>query len=131
MSLIKADSIIDLVIQLDQMNKKPQLVSDEVVDAKVKEIYGKPEYIEKQKQRKAELNNLINDLLKTLQKGVKHMNKESTYYLTITAKRKNAKRHITEKSKDLNILRQLAKNINDSYIVSIYDGSWNLVEQIK
>lgn len=59
------------------------------------------------------------------------MNKEKTYYLTITARRKNAKRHITEKSKDLNILRQLANNINDSYIVSIYDGAWNLIERIK
>ena len=62
----KSKSIIDLIIELEEIKRKPQLVSDEVVNAKVKEIYGKPEYIEKRKQRKAELNILINDLLKTL-----------------------------------------------------------------
>lgn len=62
----KSKSIIDLIIELEEFKRKPQLVSDEVVDAKVKEIYGKPEYIEKRKKEREELNNLISDLMKTL-----------------------------------------------------------------
>ena len=49
----KVNSIIDLIIQLEEMNRKPQLVSDAEVEAKVKEIYGKPEYIEKQKKARS------------------------------------------------------------------------------
>lgn len=54
------------------------------------------------------------------------------YYLTTTAKRKNAKRHIVIKSNDLDYLRNTGKNcINDCYITEIYDGKWDLVERIK
>ena len=62
----KANTIIDLILQLEEMNSKPQLVSDAEVEMKVNEIFGKPEYIEKQKQQKAELNNLINELIASL-----------------------------------------------------------------
>ena len=51
------------------------------------------------------------------------------YYLTTTAKRKNAKRHIVEKSKDIEYLRNLSKNMNACYIVEIYNGKWELVER--
>lgn len=55
-----------------------------------------------------------------------------TYILSITARRKNAKRHIVCKSANLEELRRLGvNNINDKYIVEIYDGAWNLVEHIK
>ena len=54
------------------------------------------------------------------------------YYLTITAKRKNAKRHIVTKSESLDELRNLGKNnMNDEYIVEIYTGKWELVERVK
>lgn len=52
------------------------------------------------------------------------------YYLTITAKRKNAKRHISSKGNDIERLRRLANNINkDYYVVEIYNGKWELVER--
>ena len=54
------------------------------------------------------------------------------YYLTITAKRKNAKRHISNKGNDIDYLRKLGKNnINDRYIVEIYNGKWELIEMVK
>lgn len=53
------------------------------------------------------------------------------YYLTITAKRKNAKRHIAEKSNDIEKLEKLAKNMNECYVVEIYDGRWNLIKTIE
>ena len=53
------------------------------------------------------------------------------YYLTHTAKRKNAKRHIAQKSKDLETLRKVAKNWSDRYIAEIYNGKWELVERLK
>lgn len=53
------------------------------------------------------------------------------YYLTATAKRKNAKRHIVTKSNDIAYLRRISKNLNATYIAEIYDGRWNLVEQPK
>ena len=53
------------------------------------------------------------------------------YYLTITARRKNAKRHIAAKDSDLNFLRRLGKNCTQLYNVAIYDGRWNLVEEVK
>lgn len=62
----KANSIIDLLLQLEEMNRKPQLVSDAEVEMKVNEIFLKPEYIEKQNKQKAELNNLINELIASL-----------------------------------------------------------------
>ena len=55
-----------------------------------------------------------------------------SYILTITAKRKNGKRHIVTKNSDLNFLRGLGiYNINNKYIVEIYDASWQLVERVK
>ena len=54
------------------------------------------------------------------------------YILTITAKIKNAKRHIVTKSESLDKLRDLGKNnMNDKYIVEIYTGKWKLVERVK
>ncbi len=54
------------------------------------------------------------------------------YILTITARRKNAKRHIVDKSTDINDLRKLANNVNgDRYVIEIYTGRWDLVEVIK
>ena len=54
------------------------------------------------------------------------------YILTITAKRKNAKRHIVIRSESLDKLIELGKNnINDNYIVEIYTGKWVLVERVK
>ena len=53
------------------------------------------------------------------------------YYLTTTAKRKNAKRHIAWKSDDIEYLRGRANNLNDCYIVEIYNGKWELIERIK
>lgn len=63
---IKANSIIDLVIQLNDITRKPQLIINEEVERKVKEIYGTPEYIEKRRKQKAELNSLINELIESL-----------------------------------------------------------------
>ena len=51
------------------------------------------------------------------------------YYLTTKAKRKDAKRHIVSKCKDIEYLRTLAKNMNACYIVEIYNGKWELVER--
>ena len=52
------------------------------------------------------------------------------YILTITAKRKNAKRHIVTKSEILDKLIDLGKNnINDNYIVEIYTGKWDLLKK--
>lgn len=50
------------------------------------------------------------------------------YYLTTTAKRKNAKRHIVMKSDSIEELKKIAENnINPRYIAEIYDGKWNLI----
>lgn len=51
------------------------------------------------------------------------------YFLTITAKRKNAKRHIVKKGK-LEDLIKYGRSLGDQYIVEIYDGRWNLVERM-
>lgn len=54
------------------------------------------------------------------------------YYLTITAKRKNAKRHIAIKSEDLEYLKRIGRdNINNCYITEVYDSKWNFIEKIK
>lgn len=54
------------------------------------------------------------------------------YILTITAKRKNAKKYIADKSDDIEYLRNLAKNnINDRYVKQIYTGNWKLVEVVE
>ena len=52
------------------------------------------------------------------------------YYLTITAKRRNAKRHIVEKSDDIDYLRFLGGHLADKYIREIYTGGWQKVEEI-
>ena len=55
------------------------------------------------------------------------------YILTVTAKRKNAKRHIVERNSNIEHLRKLAvNNLNkDRYIVEIYNSKWELLETIK
>jgi len=59
------------------------------------------------------------------------MTRKKMYYLTTTAKRKNAKRHIVRKSEDINYLKRLGRNVSERYIVEIYNGKWELVETIK
>lgn len=53
------------------------------------------------------------------------------YILTITAKRKGARRHIVYKNSSIDELKLRANNLNDKYIIEIYTGSWKLVERIK
>lgn len=55
------------------------------------------------------------------------------YILTVTAKRKNAKRHIVERNNNKEHLLKLAKeNLNkDRYIVEIYTAKWELLEAIR
>ena len=55
------------------------------------------------------------------------------YILTVTAKRKNAKRHIVERNSNKEHLLKLAKeNLNkDRYIVEIYNAKWELLEAIR
>lgn len=55
------------------------------------------------------------------------------YYLTTTAKRENARRHIVIKGNDLDILRKVGKNnINENvYDIDIYTGKWKFVERIN
>lgn len=53
------------------------------------------------------------------------------YYVTITAKRKNAKRHIKAKFELYNMALKYAKRLyylNSKYIIEIYDGRWNKAE---
>ena len=53
-------------------------------------------------------------------------------YLVVTAKRKNAKRHIVLKSSNLDYLRNIGKDfIHDRYITEIYTGNWQLIERVK
>ena len=53
------------------------------------------------------------------------------YILTTTAKQKNAKRHVVERSEDIEKLRDFGKRINDRYKVDIYTGTWVFVENVK
>lgn len=54
------------------------------------------------------------------------------YYLTIKAKRKDAKKHISKKSHSIDELVTFGKNtLNDKYVVDIYDSKWNLVMLVK
>ena len=53
------------------------------------------------------------------------------YILAITAKRKNAKRHIVARSVNLEGLKKLAQNSNKKYIVELYTGNWQLVERLQ
>ena len=61
--------------------------------------------------------------------------KQTMYYLTTTAKRKNAKRHIFEKHYSLEYLRSYARLLNKCYKIEIYENSgrapWKLVETIN
>lgn len=52
---------------------------------------------------------------------------QGKYILTMTAKRKNAKRHIVARSNDLDELRKFHPQ---QYINEIYDSHWNLIEVI-
>ena len=52
------------------------------------------------------------------------------YYVTITAKRKNAKRHIQERFESYDLAIKYAKQLSDltsKYIIEIYDGRCNIV----
>ena len=51
------------------------------------------------------------------------------YILTITARRKNAKRHIVCRSNDLEELRSRFRN--EHYRLEIWDSKWNLVELLQ
>lgn len=74
----------------------------------------------------------IEEMCDLMRENTYKRRKNTMYYLTTTAKRKNAKRHIVIKSNDLEYLRRIGKDdINDCYITEIYDGKWNLVERIK
>lgn len=53
------------------------------------------------------------------------------FYLTITAKVKNARRHIVKKGNNIDELRKLGNNMNIHYITEIYDGTWQLVETVN
>ncbi len=54
------------------------------------------------------------------------------YYLTETPKRKNGKRHILEKSEDIDKLRERGKRWDAKrYLTDIYTGSWKLVEHVN
>lgn len=50
------------------------------------------------------------------------------YYVTITARRKNGKRHIKAKFELYNMALKYAKRLyylNSKYIIEICDGRWN------
>ena len=52
------------------------------------------------------------------------------YYVTITAKRKNGKRHIQDRFESYNMALKYAKQLSDfksKYIIEICDGRWNIV----
>ena len=52
------------------------------------------------------------------------------YYVTITAKRKNGKRHIQDRFESYNMALKYAKQLSDlssKYIIEICDGKWNIV----
>ena len=50
------------------------------------------------------------------------------YYVTITARRKNGRRHIQERFNSYNLAIEYVKKIHDlssKYNIEIYDGKWN------
>lgn len=52
------------------------------------------------------------------------------YYVTITAKRKNGRRHIHERFEPYDLAIKYVKKLSDlnsKYIIEIYDERWNLV----
>lgn len=51
------------------------------------------------------------------------------YYITITAKRKNAKRHIVMKSNDFAHIKKMFDMYDNSrYIYEIVNGKWEVLE---
>lgn len=62
--------------------------------------------------------------VQTAQKGNKDM-----YYITSTAKRKNAKRHIVMKSTDYAYIKKMFDLYdNNRYIYEICNGKWEVLE---
>lgn len=54
------------------------------------------------------------------------------YYLTIKAKRKDAKKHIAKKGHSISELAAFGyNNLNNKYIVEIFDAKWNFVMSVK
>lgn len=58
------------------------------------------------------------------------------YYLTITAKRKDAKRHIVKNGfnrtfETIEAAEKTAANLNRNYIIEIYNGNWDLVKVVN
>ena len=54
------------------------------------------------------------------------------YYVTITARRKNGKRHIHERFGSYDLAIKYVKQLSDltsKYIIEIYDGRWNIVKE--
>lgn len=51
-----------------------------------------------------------------------------TYYVTITADRKNAKRHIAVKLHNLDMARAAGHRLSFLYHVEICDGKWHVIE---
>lgn len=54
-----------------------------------------------------------------------------TYLLVTKTKRQNAKRHIVERFETIEECKNLAKNLNCKYNVSIYTANWKLVEELR
>lgn len=52
------------------------------------------------------------------------------YILTMTAHRKNAKRHIAKRG-TMDVLKRYSNNLNRNYRIEIYDSRWNLIETIN
>lgn len=57
--------------------------------------------------------------------------KSMKYILTITSRRKNAKRHIVSKFYTLSDAEKVASSLNKSYIIEIYNTKWELVKVIN
>lgn len=56
------------------------------------------------------------------------------YYVTITARRKNGKRHIQERFETCIMALKYAKRLsylNSKYIIEICDGRWNTLYTIR
>lgn len=49
------------------------------------------------------------------------------FYVTITARRKNAKRHIAKKCQTFESAIYFAHMLNPSYIIEIFSGDWKKV----
>jgi len=69
-------------------------------------------------------------------KNIKEGRNKMKYYLTVTARRKNAKRHIitsgfSKTFESIADAEKIAANLNKYYIVEIYNSKWELVKVIK